>query len=143
MENVEALKWAGLHTGLAVVATLVALGIAGLGAAIGGLRLLGMFGYAWFAQSIGIYPRAGLALIVLGGIVWWYGVAGAFIKTIVEATEAETADTMDTEAMKSDILAVLDDRLADMQQEVNQTRRLVDRLSRDDAASEFEFSDDF
>lgn len=143
MENVEALKWAGLYTVLALVVTIIALGIAGIGVALGGLRTIGMFGYEWLARSVGIYPRGGLILIVIGVIAWWFGIAASFFKTVVEAIEAQTAETMDTEAMKSDILAVLDDRLADMQQEVNETRRLVDRLSRDDAASEFEFSDDF
>lgn len=143
MENVEALKWAGMATGLAVAATIIAGGIAGLGVAIGGLRVVGTFGYEWLARSVGIYPRGGFALLILGVIVWWFGVSASFFKAGVGAIEARTADALDTEAMKSDILAVLDDRLAEMQEEVNQTRRLVDRLSRDDAASEFEFDDDF
>lgn len=142
MENTYTLKWGGYYFILSVFITLVAIGIIGAGIAIGGLRPLEYYSYTPGWLRLAFYPRAGLGLIVLGILVWWGGTSIALFHTLVEAIGARIADRFDVEVLKSDVLSVLDDRLADIHQETTQTRRLVNRASREDAASEFEFQEE-
>ena len=81
----------------------------------------------------------GLALAFVGVLLW--KVTGAVVRyrTLTATTAAETAAQLNTEAMKSDILSVLDERLADMKQDTQRTRRLAERLGSEDAADEFDF----
>jgi len=52
----------------------------------------------------------------------------AFYKTVSEATDEQLAARLDTEKVKSEVLSVLDDRLAEMQTELERTRKQVDDL---------------
>lgn len=142
MRSTEALRWAGIYTALSIAATIIALVIAVAGLALGGLHAVGMYFATPFALRIAVYPRVGLALFIIAAVAWWFGIAAAFFKTFFDALDAELAVAFDTESLKSDILSVLDERLAEMHQEASETRRIVDRLNREDAASEFEFPDD-
>lgn len=83
-----------------------------------------------------------LALGAVGVVVWQLLGAVAFYKSLVEAVDAALADRFDPEVVKSDILSVLDERLADMKQDTQRTRRLVERLGSEDAADEFDFPED-
>jgi len=140
METTQALRWAGIYLATWLAATVVGGAIAAGGVALGGLGAVGLAGYTPSVLQTGLaYPRFGFAIVLLGGIVWKFGTALALLHTFSGAIGSQTADTLDTETLKSDILSVLDDRLADMHNEVQETKRLVDRLSREDAASEFEF----
>jgi hypothetical protein len=145
MQTSTALRWAGIYLALWLVATVVAGGLVVAGLALDGLSAVGMGGYTPEAFSGGTsFPTVGVVLLIVGGVAWQFGTAIAGFKTAVSAVEAETAKHFDPESMKSDILAVLDDRLADMHQDVSQTRRLVNRMSRENAADEldFEFEDE-
>ena len=140
MEKTQALKWAGVYLATWIAATVVGGAIAAAGVALGGLAPVGLGAYEPASLQFGVaYPRAGLAVLVLGVLAWKFGTALALIRTLTLSIESETAAQLNTETLKSDILSVLDDRLADMHQEVEETRRLVDRLGREEAASEFEF----
>ena len=139
MEETETLKWTGVYLGLWLVATAVAAAIIVGGIALGGLRAIGLYHYTPFGLRLAVYPRAGLGVILLGLVAWKFGTAAALFRTFATIVELETARQLDTEVLKSDILSVMDDRLADMHQEIGATRRLVDRLSRSDAADDFEF----
>lgn len=145
MENSQALKWAAIYFGLWLLAGVLGLVVIAAGLALGGLGIAGYGTYVAYTPSvlrIRYIPIAGAALMVVGLLVWKYASAAAFFKTVTTAVETETTRRLNTETMKSDILSVLDDRLSDMHQEVTRTRRLVNRQSRDDAASEFEFGED-
>jgi hypothetical protein len=145
METRTALKWAGIYLGIWIVATAVAGGLIAGGIALDGLSALGYGSYTPESFQGGPdSPIAGVALIVVGAIVWQFGTAAAGFKTAISAVEAETAAHFDSESMKSDILAVLDDRMADMHQDISQTRRLVNRMSRENQADQldFEFEDE-
>jgi len=67
-----------------------------------------------------------VALGALGVVVWQLTAAVAFYKSLVEAVDAALADRFDPEVVKSDILSVLDERLADMQTQLEGTRRAVE-----------------
>lgn len=142
MENVEALKWAAIYLGLWLVAGIVGVGIAAIGVAVGGLATFGVYYLTPLALRYALYPRAGAAVIVLGLLLWKFGTTAVFFKAVTEANADESAKRFNTEAIKSDILSVLDDRLSDMHHEITQTRQQVDRMGSDGAASEFEFPDE-
>lgn len=143
MKTETALKWAGIYLALWIFVTVVAVALVAAGVALDGLDVLGMSEYTPFRLRGGrSIPIAGVALIGLGGLIFQFGTAAAGFKVGVSAIESETASHFDAETMKSDILSVLDDRLADIHQEVSQTKRLVNRMGREEAAEEFEFQDD-
>lgn len=84
----------------------------------------------------------GLLLVLLGAFVWQVGSTAARYWTLTAAFSAETAEILDTEAMKSDILSVMDERLADLKQDTQRTRRIVERMGSEEAAESFEFADE-
>ncbi|MFW6384671.1 MAG: hypothetical protein ACOCY7_00880 [Halodesulfurarchaeum sp.] len=135
MDSKRALSWAGKYFLITSVLTIVGLALVGAG-------LYFAYQYGLGDMYMGIpYPTsggstAGLALAVVGVAVWRAGKAWAFYVTLTGAMEEELGDTFDTEHVKSDIVAVLDDRLADMQQDLQSVNREVRNLKADD---EFEF----
>jgi uncharacterized membrane protein YidH (DUF202 family) len=140
MRTSKALRWAGIYLGLWIVTTAIAGGLVAAGLALDGLAAAGLGSYTpATVQGSAESPTLGLALLIVGVIAWQFGTAIAGFKTAVSAIEEETAKHFDSEAMKSDILTVLDDRLADMHQDISQTRRLVNRMSRENAADELDF----
>ena len=140
MNYTDAFRWAVLYVALWSVATIVGLIVVGVGVGMGGLAAVGLVTPGTFRMATLPYlPTPGLAALLLGILIWKFGTAAALLKIFTDAVQTETAGALDTQSVKSDILSVLDDRLSDMHQEVTQTKRLVDRLSRDEAASEFEF----
>lgn len=139
MEYAETLKWTGLYLGLWLLAAVVGGAIAVVGVALGGLGPLGAYQVTPFALRITYYPRGGLAVIALGLLVFKFGSAAALVHVVVGATEARLPEALNTEAIKSDILSVLDERLADMHGELSDTKRLVaDASGGDDDGFEFE-----
>ncbi len=145
MRTSTALKWAGIYLGLWIVATGLAGGLVAAGVALNGLSVIGFESARPAVLDTGTdVPTAGIGLIVLGGLVWQLGTAAAAFRTTVSAVENETARHFDAESMKSDILTILDDRLADMQQDVSQTRRLVNQMNKESHANQLdlEFEDE-
>lgn len=140
METERALRWAAAYTLWWLLAGVVGGAVIAAGIALGGLLPLGLYGLTPGALRVTRFPRLGLALIAVGALAWKLGSAAAFLKTAGEAFGREAAGSLDTESMKSDILSTLDDRLADVHDEAERTRTLVERLTRDDAP-EFEFED--
>lgn len=82
----------------------------------------------------------GAALLLAGLVVWKVASAVVLYRTLSAAFAAETSGRLDTEGMKSDILSVMDERLADMKQDTQRTRRVVERVGSREAAEEFELS---
>lgn len=140
MQTRDAFTWAVIYLGLWLLVTILAAGFVVGGLALDGLRTIGAGAYtpAMFVGGTAM-PTTGLLLMVLGVIVWKFGTAVIFFRTVVTAIETETAHAMDTESMKSDILSVLDDRLADMHQDLSRTKQLVNRMSREGAAEDHEY----
>lgn len=143
MDDGAAVRYAAVYLGISIIAGAVGLAVAAGGVAIGGLAAVDLYREGWGPLVVLRTAGPGLALIGLGVLIWWFGNAVAVYKTFTAAVDATIADRLDTEALKSDVLAVLDERLAEMHQEVSQTRRLVDRLSREESTDEFDFDDDF
>jgi len=143
METRDAVKWAGVYLGLWVLSLTVGGGFVVAGIALDALEVLGLG-----ASTPDVFrggtkaPRGGIVLVGVGVLLFQFGTALAGFKTGVTAVEEETAQHFDPEAMKSDILAVLDDRLADIHQEVSQTRQMVNRIGREETAEEFDFGDE-
>ena len=120
---------------------------AAIGAAIAGFGLVRWVlpAYARYAGGTpagAVAPVAapGVALVLLGLLVWKLGSTVARFRTLGPTVAADTAERLDTEAMKSDILSVIDERLADMKRDTQRTRRIVEREGSEDAADAFEFS---
>jgi hypothetical protein len=74
----------------------------------------------------------GLALAVAGILVYRFGKAWALYKTLTAAHEEALADTFDTQRVKSDIVSVVDDRLSDMQTELQSANRELRKLREDE-----------
>ncbi len=142
MEYKQTVKWGTIFFVALLLLTVVSAAIATLGVGLGGLRLVGYYYSTPTWLRLLFYPRVGLGVIIFGGLFWCYGATILFYSTFAILVQEQTSGQLDTETLKSDILAVLDDRLADMHQETTQTRRLIDRISREDAALDFDFDDD-
>lgn len=142
MSDADTTKAAAIYAVAWTVSAAVGAGIAGFGA-VGWL----LPAYVRYAQGTPAGPlvRAawpGLALVLAGLLVWKLGSTVARFRTLGPTVAADTAERLDTEAMKSDILSVIDERLADMKRDTQRTRRIVERESSEDAADAFEFSGD-
>jgi hypothetical protein len=135
MDRRRSLSWAGKY--FLVTSALALVGIV--------LVVLGI--YVAYTQGAGnLYglgipaPTSGSALglipILLGLVVWRGGKAWAMYMTLTGAMEEELADTFNTEHVKSDIVSVLDDRLADMQQDLQSVNREIRNLKE---SEEFDF----
>lgn len=81
----------------------------------------------------------GLVVAVVGIAVYRFGKAWSLYKTLTAAHEDALSDTFDTQHVKSDIVSVLDDRLSDMQNDLQSVNREVRKLKEDD---QFDFSPD-
>ncbi|MFB6361728.1 MAG: hypothetical protein ABEH59_10465 [Halobacteriales archaeon] len=138
MEYGETLKWTGVYVGLWVVAGLLGGLIIVVGIAIGGLAGVGAYQMTPFSLRLALYPTGGLLVMLLGVFVWKIGTTAAVIHVIVSASERRLPAALDTESVKSDILSVLDDRLADMHDDIRDTRRYVSDAGQGDAEG-FEF----
>lgn len=132
MDAKRAFVWAGKYFALTSAFALVGLVLVAGGVAVGALE-----GYDVY-QATNSYTQAaveggpGLAVAAVGILVWRFGKAWAFFKTMTAATEEEVAETFDTEHVKSDIVAVLDDRLSDMQHDIQSVNRELRELKKDD-----------
>ncbi|MCL9814331.1 hypothetical protein [Natranaeroarchaeum aerophilus] len=136
MQLTEALRWTIYYRGIALVSFLLGLALAVTGVWFGFVdivmsQLPGQSG----GGSIEITNIVlGSLLILFGFVVWQIGKTAAFYMTLTEATESEMADRFDTQTVKSEILDVLDDRLADIHADVETTRQQVGRLGVDEHA---------
>lgn len=143
MNGTDAIRWGLYYRLLATLSFLLGVGIAIAGVWIGASGFLFelLFGDAGAVLSGDIEspnsPAVATVGVVLGIIVWQVGKAAALHKTLTEATQTELQSDLDHEAMKSDLLEVLDERLSDMHAEVEQTRRGVNSLQQDEHADAF------
>ena len=136
MESRRALAWSARHFLITAAFALVGVALVGAGLGYGGLQAWNIFqqtGNAVAAvRAVGPY----LALGVLGILVWRFGKAFALYLTLTGAMDEQLADSFDTEHVKSDIVAILDDRLAEMQHDLQSVNRQLRDANSD---TEFEF----
>lgn len=125
MEYAETLKWAGVYLGLWLLAGLLGGIVVVAGIALGGLAGVGAYQLTPFSLRLTLYPTAGLVVILLGLVVFKIGSTAALVHVVVSATESRLPEALDTEGIKSDILSVLDGRLAEMHDDLRETRRFV------------------
>lgn len=139
MESRRALAWSARYFLISALFALIGAALIGLGAGYGGLQAWQI--YLESGNVIAALRGAGvyLALPVVGIIVWRFGKAFALYMTLTGAVEEQLAGTFDTEHVKSDIVAVLDDRLADMQQDIQSVNREIRDVK---AESDFDFQGD-
>ncbi|WP_158057850.1 hypothetical protein [Halorussus halophilus] len=142
MDASSSLRWAVYYVALAGVATIVGGGFVvvgmmlGLGAAVNQLLYEG----AGFGTVLGT-AAPGLVVALLGVFVWAVGSAAAFFTVVAEAVDEQMQERFNGEKVKSDILSVLDDRLSDVEHDIEEMRRKVSEMKREDAANEFDFGD--
>lgn len=139
MERKRALSWAGKYFLLTSVLSIVGIALVGAGLYIAYLFGVGNFYNLGVPAPITSKSLGGLALAVVGIVVWRAGKAWAFYLTMAGAMEDQLGETFDTEHVKSDIVAVLDDRLSDMQHDVQSVNREL-RDVKDSGG--FEFGED-
>jgi len=142
MRLTTSLRWALYYRGLALLSFVVGAAVAAVGVWIGlydvlvALLDLASGGGNVSDALASSRPIVGGALLVLGFAIWQLGKTAAFYKTLTQATESEMADRFDTQTVKSEILAALDEQLSELHADVETTRRQVSRLNRDDHADE-------
>lgn len=125
MEHTRALRFAGRYFAFTTALSLIGLAAIAVGAWISatGLSLGAGSIYGVPVPQITSQAYVGIVPIVLGVAIWRLGKAWAMYTTLTDAVKADLADTYDTEHVKSDIVAVLDDRLSDMQQDLQSVNR--------------------
>lgn len=125
MNLTSALRWAAIYRGISWVA-----GILPLGVAVAAMYFIGSNSIpSGRGEAIGIATTPYFVVPVLVAIVVWQFVkTAAFYKTVTEATDEQMSERFDSERVKSEVLEVLDDRLAEMHNEVQRTRQEVQEM---------------
>jgi uncharacterized membrane protein len=141
MDAKRSLRWALTYVALSAVAALLGGGLVAAGTVVGLGTAYEQLAAGAALRSVAATAAPGLALAVLGAVVWAVGSVAAFLKVFTEAVDEQMRDRFDSEKVKSEILSVLDDRLSEVERDVEETRRTVAELKRDEAASEFEFGE--
>ena len=136
-------KRSAVHAGkyflLTSLFALVALAFIGGGAALGGAEAWETYNATESVTQALAAAWLGIVLAVIGILVYRFGKAWALYKTLTDATEEALEDTYDTQRVKSDIVSVLDDRLSDMQNDLQSVNRELRKLRDDD---QFQFGND-
>lgn len=142
MDWKRALRWSGEYFLLASLSTVLGLGLVVAGVLVGGaeayvaVRGPGRLGDALDAGL------AWLALTLAGVLVWRFGAAVALHRTLTGAVEGQLAATYSTERVKSEVLEVLDERLVEMQGDIQSLEFALERAERSGDPGDFEFGVD-
>jgi hypothetical protein len=139
MEWKRALRWSAEYLVLTSVSAALGLGLIAAGLATGGFEALDAVadsGRLADALDAGV---GWLALTLVGLLVWRLGTALALHRTLTGAVEERLAATYNTERVKSEMLEVLDERLAEMQNELESLEFAVEGAERSESTDAFEF----
>ncbi|MFC6717546.1 hypothetical protein ACFQGT_04320 [Natrialbaceae archaeon GCM10025810] len=140
----NALKWTALYRALAAASLLVGMVLVIAGVVVGSrgaLVTLADDPTAIDAAVEAANPLFTVAFAVAGVIVWQFGKAFALFVTLPRASGWRAADGFDSERLKSEIVEAIDVRLAEMEEDVAQTRRSVRKLERDRNTATFDDDD--
>jgi len=140
-------KRAFVHAGKYFALTAL-LSVVGFGLFAGGFVYAGMRAGSAPIMGVsvpipGMASLPGFAISLVGLAIWRFGKAWAFFKTVPTAIEDDVAETFDTQHVKSDIVAILDDRLNDMQQDLQSVNRELRELKeqQSDEGEQFAFDE--
>ena len=86
-------------------------------------------------------PLVTIAFALVGLVVWQVGKTVALFLTLPRAAGRSAARQIDTAKLRSEVLKGLDERLAEMQTDVQETRRNVQELKRAEHAQQFDEHD--
>ncbi|WP_115865107.1 hypothetical protein [Halorussus litoreus] len=139
MDAKRSLRWAVYYVVLAGVTTLVAGALVAAGWVVGLGSAYDQLADGATLSSVAGTAAPGLALALVGVVLWAVGTVAAFVRVFTAAVEEQMRERFDSEKVKSEILSVLDDRLSDVEHDMSETRRKIDELKREDVAEEFEF----
>lgn len=146
METRTALRWAGYYRAMATAAFFVGFGIVAVGAWLGFGEtvtiVLEHWPKRWEEAIDAAQPLTAAGFTVVGLIVWQYGKAVAQVRTLSTATETEIKKEYNVEAVKSEVLASLEDRFADIEADVERNGELLDQINRERKAEELELDPD-
>lgn len=141
MNAVDALVWSLRYRAIATGAFLLGLVVFVLGLAAGFSGAIGTFvadpldpGAALSEMNLAVVG----VLALVGLLIWQLGTAFALFVTMPQATGRRAARSMDTKKLRSEVLEALDGRLAEMEAEIEETRRSVQELKRQDHAASFD-----
>jgi len=139
MDANRALRWAVYYVALAAVATLLGGALVGAGVVVSFGPATDQFADGAALSSVLSTAAPGLALALVGLVLWAVGCVAAFVKVFTAAVDEQMRERFDSEKVKSEILSVLDDRLTDVERDVTEVRRKFDEMKREEVAEEFEF----
>jgi hypothetical protein len=125
MKLTSALRWAAFYRGIVWVAGLLPVGVIGVGMYFLGTNRIPRGTGEALSNAKSPYF---LAALLVSLVIWQFVKTAAFYKTVTEATEMQMAERFDSEKVKSEVLSVLDDRLAEMQTELERTRKEVQEI---------------
>lgn len=141
MNSSRVLRWAVVYRAITT------------GSLLGGVALLAFGFVAGFWGSIELLlsdplnpasaieaanPAITVALAVAGIAVWQFGKTYALFYTLPRAAGREAADQFDRQALRSELMEGLSDQLADLEDDVAETRRSVQELKRAEHAASFD-----
>lgn len=86
-------------------------------------------------------PLITLAVAVVGFVVWQVGKTYALFATLPQAAGRSATEQFNSAKLRSEVLEGLDERLAEMQTDIEETRRNVQELKRTDHAQQFDERD--
>ncbi|MFB6093499.1 MAG: hypothetical protein ABEJ77_00970 [Halanaeroarchaeum sp.] len=138
MESRRALAWSARYFLVSALFAVVGAVLVGVGLGYGGLQALELYRSSGSAVTAATGAAVSLLPALLGVVVWRFGRAFALYMTLTGAVEEQLADTFDTEHVKSDIVSVLDDRLSDMQHDLQSVNREIREL-KEESEGDFEF----
>jgi hypothetical protein len=130
MKLKSALRWTAIYRAVTLTSGVVMLAMVGASLYLGlddTVRTL-VYGNPWSLRGQIGRVAAQVLLVVVGFVQWQLLTTVAYFKTLTEATEEQMAERFDSEKVKSEVLSVLDDRLAEMQTELERTRKQVEDL---------------
>jgi len=120
----SALRWTAMYRAVTWASGVVFLLFLGAAFVLGldDVITTAVFGNPYRLADVG-FSGPPLVLALVGFLVWQFTTTVAFYKTLTEATDEQMVQRFDSEKVKSEILEVLDDRLAEMQTELERTRK--------------------
>jgi len=136
MVSNRALYWSALYTLAWALAAAIGLALIGGGYFLGIDVAVDMVHDGEPLTDVLRTAAPGLAVAFLGLVVWRAISAWAKYRTLLPAIRGDLEETYDNEKVKSEILAVLDERLSDMQQDLQGVQR---ELREADDDTDFQF----
>lgn len=144
MNLIDALKWTVVHRAIGTAAfaagfLLFAVGmVAGFGGAVEAF-LNDPFDPRAAAEAAD--PTALVVMAAVGFVVWQFGKTFALYATLPRATAERSAGSVDANKIRSEVLDALDGRLAEMESELEATRRAVEEATDDGHARTYDEAD--